>query len=371
MAPEVYVHAARITPFRRGAESLEALAKDAAAPLLQGDKPGHVFVGNQGAEGFGDGEGIEARVAKALGLDGVPATRVAAATASGSEAFLQAVEAIKSGEATTTLVVGVERMTHVSTGAALGVLSNMLAEDERAADATPAALAALMANAYMQDTGLTREQLADVAVWMHEHGARNPDAQFQRAITRDEVMASAPIAEPLRLYDCAPTSDGAAALILSTEPGPVRVAGFGRGKVETAFTKRTDPKRLTSFAATRMAAAAAFREAGRSPEDVDVLELHDAFTILAPIAIEDLGLAKAGAGHAWLAEHRAHVNPGGGLKARGHPAGATGAAQLAELFMQLTGAAGARQVSGARVGLAHNVGGVGARANVTILEVAE
>lgn len=369
MAPEVFVHAAHMSPFRKGAESLEALAKEAAAPLLEGAaRPGLLLVGNQGAEGFGEAPGIEARIATALGLGDAPARRVEAATASGSEAFLQAVEALQAGEATSALVLGVERMTHEPTAKALAVISKMLSEDERAAHATPASLAALMANAYMQDHGLTRDQLADVAVWMHENGARHTHAQYRRAITREDVLASAPIADPLRLYDCAPTTDGAAALLLSTEPGPVRVAGFGRGKAETAFTKRTDPKRLTSFSATKAAAAGAFRAAGLAPDDMDVLELHDAFTILAPIAAEDLGFADAGKGHAWLEAARHRVNAGGGLKARGHPLGATGAAQLVELFAQLRGKAEERQVEGARRGLAQNLGGVGARANVTILE---
>jgi acetyl-CoA C-acetyltransferase len=365
---DAFVHGAHVTRFGRGAESLEALAREAAAPLLR-HEPQALFVGNQGAEVFGDGASVAGRIADALGLTGAPAVRVETATSSGASAFAAAVDAVRAGRFATALVLGVERMTHVPTEEALAALAAMLAPDERAAGASPAALAGLVARRYTADFGLSREDLADVSVWAHEAAARNPDAQFHgKRVTREDVLASPELCDPLRTLDAAPLSDGAAALVVSSRRGPVRVAGIGHATDRVSFAARDDPDALVSFKASRQAGARAAMAAGWAPQEVDVLEVHDAFSVLAPIAVEDLGLARRGEGHAWLAANRARVNPGGGLKARGHPAGASGAAQLVEVFAHLTGAAGARQVPRARRGLAHSVGGFGTNAVVTLLE---
>ncbi len=364
---DVFLHAANMTTFGRGAGSIEALAHDAADPLLESEID-RVIVGNHAAELFGDGGQVAARVACDLGLRGIPALRVEAATASGAAAFAAGVDAVGSGRAENVLVVGVERMTHVPTTRALDVVASMLAPDERAVGATPASLAAIFAARYMKTHGLTRERLADVAVWAHDAGARNPHAQFRKPVTRERVMLSSPISDPLRLFDAAPVTDGAAAILLSAAAGPVRVAGLGAATDAPSLLARTDTRRLDGFPVTRLAARAALANAGWSRSDVDVFEIHDAFSILALTGIEDLELALPGKAIDYLEQERTRINTGGGLKARGHPSGATGVAQLVELFEQLTDKSGIRQVPGARRGLAHNVGGFGATAFVTLLE---
>jgi acetyl-CoA C-acetyltransferase len=209
-----------------------------------------------------------------------------------------------------------------------------------------------------------------VAVKNHAHGVRNPWAHFQAPVTLAGVLESRVVADPLRLYHCCPISDGAAAVVLRAEPGPVRVAGIGQGGDYLALRYRDD---FTGFRATRAAGEAAYRMAGFGPERVEVAELHDAFAPFELIAMEDLGLAPAGKATRMLAHDetalggRLPVNPSGGLKARGHPLGGTALAQVVELYWQLTGQATGRQVA-ARVGLAHSIGGLATSNWVTLLE---
>jgi len=218
----------------------------------------------------------------------------------------------------------------------------------------------------MSKHGTTEEQMAHVAVKNHRHGALNPKAQFQKAITLEQVMQSAKVADPLKLYDCCPFSDGAAALVLAAEDvarrtrKPVWVLGSAQAGDSMCLHDKPD---LTRALATERAAAAAYRQAGLGPRDVDVVELHDCFTIAEILATEGLGLVEPGAGGVAAEKGdtslggRIPVNTSGGLKAKGHPIGATGAAQIAEIATQLRGEAGPRQVDGARVGLTHTLGG--------------
>ena len=332
---------------------------------------------------FTDQEHIGALVADCLGLTPIPATRVEAACASGGLAVRVGFLEVASGVSDVVLVGGVEKMTDATssrTTLALAAAADM--EWETFQGVTFPALYAMMARAHMDRFGTTREQLAAVAVKNHRHGALNPDAQFRGEITVEDVLRSPLIADPLRLLDCSPVSDGAAALVLCTVERAkslrcdpiVRITGSGMGTDTIALHHRAD---LPDLRAARAAGEAAFRMAGRRPEDVDFAEIHDGFTIVELCSLEALGFVERGrsgpateAGETSLGG-RIPVNPSGGLKAGGHPVGATGVAQVCEVVTQLRGRAGARQVPGARIGLAHSMAGSGGSALVHLLEVGE
>ncbi|MGH7418941.1 MAG: thiolase C-terminal domain-containing protein, partial [Candidatus Rokuibacteriota bacterium] len=225
---------------------------------------------------------------------------------------------------------------------------------------------ALIARAHMTKYWTTEEQMAHVAVKNHRHGVLNPKAQFQKEITLEQVLGSAYVADPLKLYDCCPFTDGGAAVILVSEeiaqkrPRAVWVLGTAAASDHMLMQDKRD---LARVPATERAAAAAYRQAGLGPQDVDVVELHDCFTIAEIVATEGLGLFEPGAGgiaaeKGWTSlGGKVPVNTSGGLKAKGHPIGATGAAQIVEIATQLRGEAGPRQVDGPRVGLTHTLGG--------------
>jgi acetyl-CoA C-acetyltransferase len=222
----------------------------------------------------------------------------------------------------------------------------------------------------MHSRGLTLKEMSQVAVKNHANGARNPLAHFREIVTLDTVMESRLVADPLRLFHCCPISDGAAALLLTTEPSSVRIAGIAQGMDTMAVRYRSD---LTSFRATQSAAVAAYAMAGFGPEQVEVAEIHDAFSPFEIMSLEDTGLLPVGkAGRATLdgetaLDGRLPVNPSGGLKARGHPLAATGISQIVELCWQLRGMAEGRQVA-AHVALAQSIGGLATNNWVTLLE---
>jgi acetyl-CoA C-acetyltransferase len=230
----------------------------------------------------------------------------------------------------------------------------------------------------MHEFGTTRKQLAAVAVKNHANGAKNPKAQFRREMTLEQVLEAPPVSSPLGMFDCAPLSDGAAAVVLaplerawSYTSKPIRIAGTGQATDTLALHSR---KSITSYPATKSAATMAYRMAGIGPGDVAFAEVNDDFTISELLAIEDLGFVDKGKsgevteyGTTGLGGDRP-INTSGGLKARGHPLGATGVAQFYEVVAQLRGAATGRQVKNARYGVAHNVGGTGSTAVVHVLE---
>jgi acetyl-CoA C-acetyltransferase len=270
------------------------------------------------------------------------------------------------------LVVGGEKMTHLSTPRVSELIGRSIDPYERSYGATMPALAGIVTRAWMARTGATLRDVSLVAVKNHANGARNPLAHFQETVTLEHVLESRLVADPLRLYHCCPISDGAAAVVVRADPAPVRIAGIGQGSDYLALRYRDD---FSGFRATREAARAAFRMAGFGPERVDVAELHDAFAPFELISMEDTGLAPAGKAARMVAhgetalEGRLPVNPSGGLKARGHPLGGTGLAQVVEICWQLTGQAAGRQVA-ARVGLAQSIGGLATSNWVTLLEAA-
>jgi acetyl-CoA C-acetyltransferase len=297
------------------------------------------------------------------GLVGLPITRVESACSSGSAAVREASLAIRAGTARAVLVLGVEVMTSASTAEGVSALAGAGDIDyEGALGMTFPGHFAMIAQRHAYEYGTTREQLAAVAVKNHENGARNPKAHFQRQITAEQVLRAAPVADPLGILDCCPLSDGAAALVLARRddrgPRDVRLRAC-----EMVSGTYADDRPLTEFETTPRAAAAAYEEAGLGPDEIDLWEVHDCFTIAELVHTEDLGLCGKGEGGEYIAsgataaggEHP--VNVSGGLKAKGHPVGATGVGQLVELTTQVRGEAGERQVDGARAGLAHCMGG--------------
>ena len=304
--------------------------------------------------------GVATRVQRGLGIPGVPMWTVENACASGTSAYHEAVEAVRLGRFGCVLVLGVDQMSTLFSGAIVPE-----ATDPEGASSLPLpGLYALQAQRYVDEFGVTPEQLAAVAVKNKRNGRDNPRAQLRnKAPSVEEVLASRMIAEPLTFLQCCPTSDGAGAAIVGPERGnaddlriesSVMVSG-------ALWDQRSDD--VWGYASVARAAEKAFAQAGRAPGEIDVLEVHDAFTIGEIFTCEALGLAPRGKG-AELApsghtqrDGAQPVNPSGGLLSRGHPLGATGLAQLAEIAWQLRGRAAARQVARHRVGLVETMGG--------------
>ncbi len=340
-----------------------------------------VYIGSLGSGGFQLGN-LSALMAEYVGLPGVHAVRIENACSSSGFAFIEACLAIMSGMYDVVIAGGVEKMRDVSSLKAkywLGVSGDT--EYERLAGMTFAGLYAIMANRHMHDYGTTREQLSMVAVKNHKNAFLNPKAQFQNKITLEKAMNSPMVAYPLNLFDCCPTTDGASAVLLCKAEiakkftdSPVYVAGFGTG---TDYLALHDRETITSLKAAVLAAREAYKKAGIKPKDVDVAEVHDCFTIAEIIAYEDLGFCERGEGGKFIEEGLSSmegeipVNLSGGLKAKGHPIGATGTGQVYEIFNQLrkTVQKPARQVKDAEIGLTHNVGGSGGTAAVTVFKV--
>jgi acetyl-CoA C-acetyltransferase len=335
-----------------------------------------LFIGHMG-ESYEHQGHTGATVADWAGLLPIPAVRMEAACSSSGAALRAAIYAIVSGLCDVVMVGGVEKMTNRSTPEVTDFLA--MASDfpfEQWHGLTFPGLFALMATAHMHKYGTTEVQMAHVAVKNHYNGSLNPKAHMQKEITIEQVLTSRVIAWPLKLFDCSLISDGASCLIL-TRPEiakrytdtPVHIIGTGQASDTIGLYERDD---FTTLKAAKIAAMEAYKMAGVKPEDIDVAEVHDCFTIAEIIAYEDLGFCKPGEGGR-LAESGETtlkggkpVNTSGGLKAKGHPVGATGTAQAYEIFLQLTGQADKRQVDDAEIGLTHNVGGSGATATVHI-----
>jgi acetyl-CoA C-acetyltransferase len=369
---KVYVSGVGITKFGKRKESLQTLMYEAYAhaTIVQEPEFDAIFVGCMNPDEFIGDSNFATLIADHLGLYQTPSVRIDNAPASGSAAFEQAFFSVASGHYKKVLVLAGEKMSALPTSIATRILSKLIDKYERNTGATMPALAALVTRRYMHEYDLSREELSLAAVKNHHNGTLNPYAQFQKEITVEDVLKSKMIADPLRLYDCASISDGACAVILTASKTDVKVTGIGHA---TDFLSLQYRDSLTSFNATKVAAKRAYERAHRQPEDIDVAEVHDAFTILEIVNPEDLGFFKPGGGVAALIEGKTGlngeipINPSGGLKARGHPVGATGLAQICEIVWQLRGEAGKRQVP-ANIGLCHNIGGFVNNNIVTILE---
>ncbi len=336
------------------------------------------YLGNFAGPAFVGQNHLAPYIAGAMGISGVPATRFEAACASGGSAFFHAFSAVAAGLYDLVLVTGVEHMTSQPTPRVSEILAGAgdLAGEVKAGATFPA-LFAMIARRHMHQYGTARQQLAAVAVKNHANGAKNPYAHMRKVITLEQALAGKPVAEPLTVYDCSLISDGAAAVLLvpleragEYRGKPVRVAGIAQTSGPVALDQRED---ITTFAAVKMAANKAYQIAGVSASDIQFAELHDCFTIAEIMATEDLGFVKRGEGGPYVEQGCSAlsgprpINASGGLKAKGHPVGATGVAQICDVVEQIRGEAGDRQVPNHDLGLAQNLGGSGATAVVTIL----
>ncbi len=344
------------------------------------DKVDSLYVGNMVSGPFVEQENLGALIADWAGLGNIPAVKIEAACASGGAAVQEGVKAVLSGLEDVVAVVGVEKMTDAWPSDATRYLAYAAdAEWELFHGASFVALNALIMRHYMKTYGYTEEDLALFAVNAHANGAKNPYAMFKRPITVETVMRSPYVADPLKLFDASPVCDGAAAVIITTpekaeELGVpkekwVEVAGMARAIDTINLANRED---LLTLKAAKIAAEKAYKMAGVEPEDIDFFEVHDAFTVMAALSLEALGVAKKGEGAKLAKEGQIAIDADypiqtmGGLKARGHPVGATGVYQTVEAVLQLRDEA-PNQVPDAEVGLTQNIGGTGSNITVTVL----
>ena len=314
-----------------------------------------------------------------LNLPHTPSTRVEAACASGGLAVMQGIIGVGSGLYDTILSVGAEKMTNLPTSHVTEALA-MCADDiyEVASGITFPGAFAMMARAHQMEFGTTAEMRASVAVKNHKNAVNNHLAQFQKEITLEKAMNSLMIADPLTLYECSPITDGAAAVIIvpwetaKQFDGPkVKVKAFAQASDTMSLHDRSD---LTGFDTTKIASRKAFQRAGLEPKDIDFAEIHDCFSIAEIMAIEDMGFFKKGTGGKvtldgeTAADGHLPINVSGGLKAKGHPIGATGVSQIVEVFKQLNGLAEKRQLADVEYGMTQNLGGSGSTIVCHILE---
>ncbi|AEK73696.1 acetyl-CoA acetyltransferase [Thermococcus sp. 4557] len=343
------------------------------------DKVDSLYVGNMASGSFVEQENLGALIADWAGLGHIPAVKVEAACASGGAAVQEGVKAVLSGLEDVVAVVGVEKMTDAWPSDATRYLAYAADADwELFHGASFVALNALIMRLYMKEYGYTEEDLALFAVNAHANGAKNPYAMFKRSITVETVMKSPYVADPLKLFDASPVCDGSAAVIITTpekakELGVpkekwVEVAGMGRAIDTINLANRED---FLTLKAAKVAAERAYKMAGVEAKNIDFFEVHDAFTVMAALSLEALGVAKKGEGAKLAKEGQIAIDADypiqtmGGLKARGHPVGATGVYQTVEAVLQLRGEAPS-QVPDAEIGLTQNIGGTGSNITVNV-----
>jgi acetyl-CoA C-acetyltransferase len=329
-----------------------------------------VYVGNMLSGCLQRQENLGTMMANAIGLTGVSVAKVESACASGGVALHVGVNAIASGANDLVMVAGVEKMTsQPNPNVTAGLMG---AEDQMTVAGSGISfvgLNAMIAQAYMDKFSVPPEKIARFPVVCHKHALNSPHAQFKKSVTVDDVLNSPMVADPIRLYECSGIGDGAAAVILASEEkareitdSPILVAASAVANDTQSLHQRSD---MTTFDASVTSSRKAYERAKVSAEDIDVLEVHDAFSILGVMALEDLGFVEKGKGTTLLEDGQIEVggmiptNTFGGLKARGHPVGATGVYQIVEVAKQLRGEAGRNQVAGAETGYAQNIGGIG------------
>jgi acetyl-CoA C-acetyltransferase len=381
---EVAVIGASMTQFgQRDAWIRELLAEAGAACLddagVESDEIDHLYVSNMASGEFEGQTGVPNALAHDLAAMPAYTQRIDQTSSSGGAGIYAAWQSVASGASDMTLLVGGEKMTHRTTGEATDIIASLTHPVEYKQGVTLPSFAGLTARLYLNEFDAPRESLAKVAVKNHRNGVRNPHAQFQKEIDIETALEAPMIADPLRLYDFCPITDGAAALLFC----PVEVAdehadkhavisGIGGATDTHVVHERDDP---TTMRGVVESGRAAHEMAGLDPEDIDVAELHDMFTILEFLQMEGLGFAPKG--EAWKEieagtteiDGALPINTSGGLKSKGHPLGASGIAQGYEIYKQVIGDAGDRQVN-ADVGLACNVGGFGNCVTTAILEAA-
>jgi acetyl-CoA C-acetyltransferase len=370
----VHVASVGMGRFGKRPEGQIDLAAEAAGLALEGvgRRPIDLLVaGSMLSHGPSGPEALLPRLAGRLGLEVASGFRVDSTSSTGAMAFHAAVIALESGRFDRALVVATEKMTDRATAENTRDLAASLHPSEVASGATMPGLAAIITQRYLQRYEFTHAICDAATVHAREMAARNPCAQFQKPVTIEEVENSRFIAQPLRLLHCAAISDGATAVVLERGTGPATVVGLGQGFESLRIIDRPD---LTTFAATRISAKRAYENARVTPKDIDVAEIHDAFSPFVYIHLEDLGLCDVGEGpHAFekgevRPDGRIPVNPSGGVIGRGHPVAASGLAEIAEVALQLRGEADRHAIAQSpKVGLAQAGGGVASHNFVTIL----
>lgn len=378
---DVYIAGVGMTAFGKfPSRRFEDLGLEAVQGAIAdgGVSPARIQAGYAGHARTGRVLGWESGVGQAVlweaGITGIPVVGIANFCSSGGSAFREAWVAVGSGLVDCAIAIGIEQLS-ARTDKGQPFTSDGIEIDGKLGF-TPPAFFAMVAQRHMATHGTTLEQMADVTVKNRRHAATNARAQYRAPISREEVLASPTVADPLTMLQCCPTGDGAAAAILVSEDLARRLRGGKPVRVSAVqlVSGHYEPERdITSFEATVRASRQAYEQAGIGPQDVDVAEVHDCFSIAEIIHYEDLGFCERGAGGRFVSqagiEGKVAVNTSGGLLSKGHPLGATGIAQLAELVWQLRGEAGDRQVSDAKVGLAHVVGGfqAGDAASVSLI----
>jgi acetyl-CoA C-acetyltransferase len=363
-------------------KSLYDLANEAFEGVLKNgnlckDDIDAIFVGNM-LSGVVEGRLLLASYLSELFNINCPIYRVEAACASGGLAFQLANEYLKSNKDKTVLVLGVEKMTDVNGALITKGLATAASDDEQKVGLTFPGVYALMAMYYLSKYGYDEKHLAAVSVKNHAHATFNQDAHFRRSVSIDNVLESTYIAYPLKVLDSSPISDGAAALLITNKKELVnksKSAPILSSETATDTISVAKRKNIDSLQATVIASQKAMKAAKLKHDDINIMEVHDCFTIAEILALEDLGFWEKGKGGALAKDMVTHrdsgnnliVNTSGGLKAAGHPVGGTGVKQIGEIYLQLTNQAGTRQVKSLNKGLAHNVGGSGGVSVVTIL----
>ena len=361
-------------------QSIRDIFVEAALAAISDATVDHIdsmYIGSMTPGLFVGQEHIGSVMADYLGMAGIPATRVESACASGGVAVRQAIFEVASGESEIVLASGVEKMND-GADATYALATAADQEYEAYHGVTFPGLYAMMAKAHMHKYGTTREQLADVAVKNHDHGFKNPNAQFRMKLTREMVMKSTLVADPLTLLDCSPITDGAATVIVTTVEKAktinkpyVKILASSQASDSIALHSRKD---IATIPVVQKSAEKAYKKSGITPDKLDVLEVHDCFTIAELIVMEELGLVDRGkSGEAVSSGMTTYggkipVNTSGGLKSKGHPVGASGVAQVVEIVEQLRGTAGERQVEGAKIGMTQNMGGSGGSCVIHIME---
>ena len=369
-----------MTRFGKREEDLVSLAVDSSRDIASrySDSIDLVIVSNSYGGEYTGLSGLSDHVCSALSIEGTPSMRIDNTSGSGGSAIYTANSLIESGDFNTVLIVGAEKMTSVPSRRSTSIIASLLSERERKSGLTLPSLAAFMAKIYTREYGVGMESISSVAVKNHRNGAMNPYAHFQKPVELSEIMRSKMIADPLRIYDFCPVSDGAASLILTRDDmvqsftgKAVKISSIASSSSNPVISER---KSFLEIDCVKGASDKVFKESGLERKDVDFAELHDMSTILEIVESENIGFFERGSGHRALLDGYTEIsgglpiNPSGGLNSKGHPIGATGIAQACEIFQQINGLAGARQVKKHDVGFTLNMAGFGNNAVAAIYE---
>ena len=372
----VYIKAGGLSTFSKSDDKLITKIKEAIDTMgTDLSCVDAVYLGLMNPEAFTGVGNIASYVTDKVGLSGVPSVRIETASSTGAAVLNLAFAAVKAGLYKNVLVLAAEKMTHLSTPKVTKIISEVIEPSERKTGASMPSLAAMCARRFAYEQGINEKKftdiLSEVAIKSHYYGSLNPKAQFRKEITKDKYLESKYISEPLRLYDCSPISDGAAALLISSEKSDVTIAGVGQGTDKQALTKRSV---ITSFLSTRKAAVTAYNMAGFGPENVDFAEIHDAFTpfevagLIDTFLLKPEDVAKFYKDKEGYHDGRLPVNISGGLKSRGHPVGASGLAQVVECYKIMMGRYPEEITPKRRdVAITQSIGGLATNNFVTIL----